>query len=344
MNKQVTAAELTRMLDGRLEGTSLSKLEISGTCAIDSYLENHASFIKSDKYLKYLDKLKGAVVLIPEDLAESCLKYPQNGYIIVKDVAKAMMKLQEFFYADNYLLKAEGISPLAWIDDSASIGKGCYIGGNVFIGRNVTIGDGVSIWPNSVIFDDVIIGSGSYIYPGVCIYRNCQLGEDCLLHSGVCIGSDGFRFEHDMPHKKVLKMHHAGRVIIGNRVEIGANSAIDRGTFEDGATILGDDVKVDNLVHFGHNAVIGARTTIAALSCISGSTIIGEDVWIGAGVTVSNGLRIGDRAKVLINAVVVRDVAQDEMVSGFYAMPHKQWKRAYMKLKETSEEQPRGDD
>jgi UDP-3-O-[3-hydroxymyristoyl] glucosamine N-acyltransferase len=131
----------------------------------------------------------------------------------------------------------------------------------------------------------------------------------------------------------VRKLLHVGRVVIGDRVEIGANSTIERATFQGDATILCDDVKLDPLVHIGHNVTIGARSCIAQ-SGIGGSTNIGEDAWIGTGVTISNGLSIGNRVKVLLNAVVAYDVKDDEIVSGFYAMPHKQWKRVWMRLKE----------
>ena len=186
---------------------------------------------------------------------------------------------------------------------------------------------------NSVIFDDVVIGNGTYIYPNVCIYKNCEIGDDCIIHSGVQIGIDGFRFEQNSDQKSVRKMLHVGKVEIGDRVEIGANSTIDRATFQDSATILSDDVKIDDQVHIGHNAKIGARTCIAAQTCISGSVKIGEDVFVGAGVTVSDGVNIGNRAKLLLNAVVAYDVGEDEMVSGFYAMPHRQWKRAFKNFK-----------
>ena len=127
------------------------------------------------------------------------------------------------------------------------------------------------------------------------------------------------------------KMLDVGKVTIGNGVEIGANSTIERATFSDDATSLCDDVKLDPLCHIGHNVKIGKRSIICQ-SGIAGSTIVGEDVWIGTGVTISNNLLIGNRAKILINAVVARDVPDGEMVSGFYAMPHKQWKRIYHRL------------
>jgi UDP-3-O-[3-hydroxymyristoyl] glucosamine N-acyltransferase len=128
-------------------------------------------------------------------------------------------------------------------------------------------------------------------------------------------------------------MLHVGRVIIGDRVEIGANSAIDRATFEGDATIISDDVKIDNLVHIAHNAKIGARTLVVAQTCVGGSSKIGEDVWIGIGAAISDNVSVGNRAKVLLNAVVAYDVPEGEMVSGFYAMPHGQWKRAWKNLR-----------
>jgi UDP-3-O-[3-hydroxymyristoyl] glucosamine N-acyltransferase len=173
---------------------------------------------------------------------------------------------------------------------------------------------------------DVVIGEGTYIYPDTFI-QDAVIGKNCLIHSGARIGNDGFRFA------QVRKMYHAGKVIIGDNVEIGANTTIDRATFEGTATYISDDVKIDNLVHIAHNVTIGKRTCIAASSCICGSAVIGKDVWIGAGVNVSNGVRVGDRAKLLLNAVVAYDVAEDELMSGFYAMPHKQWKRVYNKLR-----------
>ena len=334
MAKEIGIGDLASMVNGRIVGDTRGKDSIKGTCAIDEYVKSKVSFIKKPKYGEMLAQLHDAVIVVPESLSAFCEKYPHNTYIVVKDVTSSMMNVQEFFYGDEPLVVDEGVSQTARIENSAIVGIGAYVGENVYIGRNVTIGENVKILHNSCILDSVVVGNGTRIFPGVCIYKNCQIGSDCLIHSGARIGPDGFRFEHDVTNKIVRKMHHAGKVIIEDRVEIGANTAIDRATFEDGATILSDDVKVDNLVHIGHNATIGARTTIAALSCIGGSDVIGEDVWIGIGATISNGVRIGDRARVLLNAVVAYDVAEDEIVSGFYAMPHRQWKRVYKKLKE----------
>jgi UDP-3-O-[3-hydroxymyristoyl] glucosamine N-acyltransferase len=334
MTKEISISELASMLKGKVVGSLDKKIEISGTCAIDAYVSGKVSFVRNQKYGVLLAKLQNAVVLIPESLADLCEKHPQNTYIIVKDILNSIMDVQEFFYSSEVIMKYKGIAGTANIDKSAKIGRNAYIGEYVCIGKDVVIGDNTKIMHNVSILDNVTIGSGTLIYPGVCIYKGCRIGNDCIIDAGAVIGADGFRYEQFVERKIVRKMLHAGGVAIGDRVEIGANCTIDRATFEDDATILFDDVKLDDQVHIGHNAEIGARTGIAAQTCISGSVKIGEDVWIGAGVSISDAVNVGNRAKLLLNAVVAYDVAEGEMVSGFYAMPHKRWKEVYKKLKE----------
>jgi UDP-3-O-[3-hydroxymyristoyl] glucosamine N-acyltransferase len=334
MTKEVTLAKLADMVKGRITGSLAPDLKINGTCAVDNYVPGKIAFVRNAKYAEMLSQLQNAVVLIPETLVESCSKYPQNTYLIVEDVASSLMDIQELFYRDDFIIKAQGVSLSAKIEDSAVIGKQVYIGEYSYIGKNVAIGDRTKILHHCCILDDVAIGSDTYIYPEVCIYKHCQIGNSCIIHSGARIGVDGFRFEQDIERKTVRKMLHLGKVIIGDRVEIGGNTVIDRATFAEDATIICNDVKVDNLVHVAHNAKIGARSLIVAQTCIGGSATIGEDAWIGIGAAISDNVSIGNRAKVLLNAVVAYDVAEDGIVSGFYAMPHRQWKQVWQKLRE----------
>jgi UDP-3-O-[3-hydroxymyristoyl] glucosamine N-acyltransferase len=331
MTREISITELANRLKGRIAGNFDEQLRLYGTCAIENYAENKVTFVRRPKYGESLAKLQNAVVLIPESLADLCGKHPQNTYIIVKDILNSMMDVQDFFYGDEVAVRHQGIATTANVDKSARIGRHVYVGEYACIGKNVVIGDNTKVMHSVSILDNVAIGGGTLIYPGVCIYGNCQIGNECIIHSGVRIGVDGFRFEQDMERKKVRKMLHVGGVMIGDRVEIGANTAIDRATFEGDATTISDDVKIDNLVHIAHNVEIGPRSLIVTQSCIGGSTRIGEDAWIGIGAAISNGLSIGNRAKVLLNAVVAYDVKDDEIVSGFYAMPHKQWKRIWSK-------------
>jgi UDP-3-O-[3-hydroxymyristoyl] glucosamine N-acyltransferase len=334
MTKEMTITELADMVKGRIVGTPARDLKINGTCAVDNYIPGKIAFVRNTEYAEMLRQLQNAVVLIPGTLVEFCSKYSQNVYLIVEDVVDSLMDIQELFYRDEFIIAEQGISLTAKIDDSAVIGNQVYVGEYTCIGKNVVIGDRTKIMHHCCILDDVAIRSDTYIYPEVCIYRHCQIGNNCIIHSGARIGVDGFRFEQDIKRKTVRKMLHLGKVIIGDRVEIGGNTVIDRATFAEDATIISNDVKVDNLVHIAHNAKIGARSLIVAQTCIGGSVKIGEDVWIGIGAAISDNVSIGNRAKVLLNAVVAYDVVEDELVSGFYAMPHQQWKQVWRKLKE----------
>lgn len=334
MTKEISIIELANRLNGKIAGSFDKALRLCGTCAVDNYAANKVTFVRNEKYSQFLSQLQNAVILIPESMADLGEKYPQNTYIIVHDVMNSLMDVQDFFCGDVLIIKDEGIATTARIDKSAQIGRHTFIGEYVCIGKKVVIGDNTKIMHHASILDNVTIGSGTLIYPGVCIYQGCRIGRDCIIDAGAAIGAAGFRYEQDIEKKKVRGMLHAGSVVIGDRVEIGANTAIDRATFEGEATTISDDVKIDNLVHVAHNARIGARTVIVTQSCIGGSSRIGEDVWIGIGVSISQGVSIGDRAKALINAVVAYDVKADEIVSGFYAMPHRQWKQVWAKWKE----------
>jgi len=215
MVKKISISKLADMLDGRVIGNSDKRGYIRGTCPIDGYIKGKISFIKNVKYGDILAQLQDAVILIPEDLTVLCDKYPQNTYIIVRDVKSSIMRLQELFYAEQFTIMEEGICQTAIIAPTAKIGRGSYVGENVFVGNKVVIGKGVRILHNTCIFDNVVIGNGTYIYSNVCIYKNCQIGNDCLIHSGARIGADGFRFEHDIANKIVRKMYHCGEVMIG---------------------------------------------------------------------------------------------------------------------------------
>ena len=332
--KETTVSQITSMLGGRLKGDITgTDLILSGTCPIDKYIAGRVAYVGNTKYIYALSGLADAVVVLPNSMESLADQFPQNTYVVVEDALEAMMDLQLHFYADQYRIAQQGIASTATVDGTASLGKEVLVGDQVWIGNNVVIGDGIKILASSYIADNVIIGDNSIIYPGVRVMHRTSVGANCILHPGVCIGSDGFRFEQNVQRGEVRKWLHAGTVSIGDNVEIGANATIDRASFEGDATVIGNHAKLDDQVHIGHNASIGARTLIAAQTCVSGSAKIGEDVWIGAAVTISNGVKVGNEARLLLNAVVASDVSDGVVVSGFYAMPHRKWMRAYAKLK-----------
>lgn len=331
--RKIYIQKLVEMLGAKIAGgTYDQKLLVKGTCSITNYKKNKITFVKNIKYSNVLSSVKDAIVIIPNSLSGLSKKYPNNVYLIVDDLQNALMNLQDYFYKNSSIIFKKHISKTANIQNNSNIADEVIIGNNVYIGNNVVIEDKVIIMDGSNIQDNVKIGRNSVLYPNVCVYKDSKIGQDCLIHAGTVIGVDGFRFNQFPKSGIVRKMIHVGGVDIGDRVEIGANCTVARATFEGDNTIIADDVKIDSLVHVGHNSKIGKRSLISSHSCLSGSVIIGEGVWVGAGVTISNGVNVGNEAKLLLNAVVAYDVEESQMVSGFYAMPHRKWKQVYDKF------------
>lgn len=226
-------------------------------------------------------------------LAASGREVPKNGCLILVDSPKAA-----FCLAASAILppvpkpaaihETAQISANARIGDHASIGAFATIGGGSRIGKNAVIG------PNVQIGENVLIGDRCNIFPNVCVYDNTVIGDDVTLHAGCVIGADGFGFVRHADG--YLKFPQIGKVVIGNNVEIGANTCIDRGALSE--TRIGDGTKIDNLVQIAHNVEIGKNVVIAAQTGISGSTVIEDDCVIGGQVGM------GDHARVLSGAVI----------------------------------------
>lgn len=205
---------------------------------------------------------------------------------------------------------------------TAKIGKNCTIAHTALIGENVEIGDNCSIGPGAVIYPGVMIGENSNIGANSTL-SYCLVGHNVIIHRGVHIGQDGFGFAAGaMGHIKVPQL---GRVVIGNDVEIGSGTCIDRGAGPD--TVIGDGTKIDNLVQIGHNVVIGRHSIIVAQVGIAGSTHIGDGVMIGGQVGISGHLKIGSGARLAARAGLMTDVPEGESYGGSPAVPVRDWHR-----------------
>ena len=189
-----------------------------------------------------------------------------------------------------------GISPTAIISESATIGSNCYIGNYVVVGKDCEIGN------NTVIYDRAVI------------VQKCKIGNNCLIEPGVTIGADGFAYERDPETLELERFPHIGGVIIGNNVEICANSSIARGSLSD--TVIGDGTKMDALVHVAHNVVIGRNCELTAGTIIGGSTTIGDTCWTGLNSTLKNKIKIGNKVVVGAGACVIHDVPDEDIVAG----------------------------
>ena len=295
--------ELGALVDARVIGNS--ELLIDGVSSLDDGKPYTISYLYSKKYEKFLDSTQAAAIVVSE---ESLLD--KRDGLVVDDPRLAFVKILDFFSekTDQFI----GVHKTAQISSTSNIGLNVNIGPNVVIGKNVIVNDNVSIGANSVIDSKSRIGSNSKIYSNVHLYQNSIIGSDCIIHSGVVIGADGYGFISIKDDH--IKIPQLGKVVIGNNVEIGANSTIDCGTIGD--TKVGDMCKFDNGVQIAHNVSVGKGCLLTAHVTIAGSTKIGEFCAFGGQAGAVDNVTIGDRAIFACYTAVTKDLPGDKMYSG----------------------------
>jgi UDP-3-O-[3-hydroxymyristoyl] glucosamine N-acyltransferase len=315
---QISAAQLVKQFGGTLVGNEETKVSKLGTLAeADKY---SLSFLANPKYRSQLKQTQAAIVLIQES-AQSDL--PVNVTAIVCDQPY-------LYYARVSQLFGQPLPP-ATIHPSATIHPTAIIGQRVSIGANVCVDDGSSIEDDCVLMANVVVGSNcsigknSQLYPNVTVYHGCSIGEHCIVHSGAVIGADGFGFAPS--EQGWQKITQVGGVVIGNRVEIGANTCIDRGAIGD--TQIGDGCKLDNQIQIAHNVKVGANTVMAACVGVAGSAVIGERCMIGGAAGILGHLSIADGVTISAMSLVTRSIAEPGMYTGvFPLMPNREWERS----------------
>jgi UDP-3-O-[3-hydroxymyristoyl] glucosamine N-acyltransferase len=257
-----------------------------------------------EEAVSIISKSNAGIILCKNSLKEFLDQYyqvqktktPLNQQIILVDYPRAtFIKIINKMY-DNDKKLVVGISPTAIISESATIGSNCYIGNYAVVGKDCEIGN------NTVIYDRAVI------------VQKCKIGNNCLIEPGVTIGADGFAYERDPETLELERFPHIGGVVIGNNVEICANSSIARGSLSD--TVIGDGTKLDALVHVAHNVVIGRNCELTAGTIIGGSTAIGNTCWTGLNSTLKNKIKIGNKVIVGAGALVIHDVPDEDIVAG----------------------------
>ncbi len=248
-----------------------------------------------------------------------------RAVITVEETRSALAKLTALF--DRGPAHDNGIHPTAIIAPGVMLGEKVSIGAYAVVGARSRIGAGTTIMPQVTIGNDVTIGAQAMLHSGVRIGHGCTLGERVIVHANAVIGSDGFSFAPDLsavavftPEVTVTRVHSLGSVVIGDDVEIGACTTIDRATLE--CTRIGRGTKIDNHVHIGHNVSIGESCVLCGMVGISGSVTIGDRVRLGGGVGVGDHVSIGDQAVVAAGSGVGSNVAAGALVSGYPALPH----------------------
>jgi UDP-3-O-[3-hydroxymyristoyl] glucosamine N-acyltransferase len=283
-------------------------------------------FVREQNFLPALaQSAAAAVVLKPEwaDATDKPCLFSDNPYATF---CQAVELLRPYAWPQT-----PSIHPTALIHPTARLGEGCVIGPYVVIEAEVEIGDQVAIGSHSFVGYRARIGCGSMLWPQVVIGDHCEIGSDCRLQSGVVIGGDGFGYlPQDQGFQRVPQV---GRVIIGQRVDIGANTTIDRGGLGD--TCIGDDVKLDNLIQIGHHVQIGHGTIMAACVGVSGSTTIGAQCRIGGGVGINGHIHIADRVQITGMTMVTKSLTAvgESYSSGSSAEPSSQWRKNAVRLR-----------
>ncbi|NVO19385.1 MAG: UDP-3-O-(3-hydroxymyristoyl)glucosamine N-acyltransferase [Bacteroidetes bacterium] len=286
---EFTAKDIASLLGGRVDGNPDAK--VNKLAKIEDGESEALSFLANPKYTQYIYSTQSSIVIVKSDFEP---EMPISATLIrVDDPYSAFAKLLEIY--DSIQKSKVGVSAQAFVAANARIGKNVYIGEFSYVGDNAEIGDNAKIYPQSFIGDNVKVGANTTLYQGVKIYHDCNIGKDCMIHAGAVIGADGFGFavQSDNNYKKVAQI---GNVVIEDRVEIGANTTIDRATL--GSTIIRQGVKLDNLIQVGHNVEIGENTVIAAQTGISGSTKIGRNCMIGGQVGIVGHIVIADEVKI----------------------------------------------
>jgi len=323
-----TLEEVLKITESRFTNKNQDlSVKISGVATLDKAESSEISFINSGAYANNLKNSRAGFCFLEEKYIN---KVPPTmiGLINPNPYFAYAQLLQSFYESkeDDYNI-SPNISPSAVIEKSAIIGSGAKIKAGAYIGHNVKIGINCSIGVNVVINDNCQIGDNATINQLVSI-SYAIIGNNVVIHNGVAIGQDGFGFAHNKGvNHKILQL---GAVIIGNDVEIGANSCIDRGALED--TSIGNGVKIDNLVQIAHNVIIGDGTVMAGCAAIAGSAKIGRFVQIGGGANISGHITIADGTKIAGMSGVMRDTEPMQVIGGIPALPINQWHRLNVKL------------
>jgi len=323
---EFTAKAIAEFLQGEVIGNP--EVKVNNVAKIEEGKPGTLAFLANPKYHKYLYTTEASIVLINKDLELE--KEVDATLIKIENAYESFAKLLEL--AEQARPVKQGISELAFIDKTAKVGDGVYIGPFVYVGENVVIEDHVKLFPQVFIDDNVVVKKNSTLNSGVKVYHECQIGENCIIHSGAVIGSDGFGFAPD-ENNVYRKIPQLGNVIVEDNVEIGSNTTIDRATM--GSTFIKKGAKLDNLNQIGHNVQIGENTVIAAQSGVAGSTKIGKNCQFGGQSGVAPHIQIADGVKVTPQAGIPNTIKEPgSIVMGTPAFNIREFQKSFIVYKQ----------
>ncbi|HEX9452058.1 MAG TPA: UDP-3-O-(3-hydroxymyristoyl)glucosamine N-acyltransferase [Burkholderiales bacterium] len=312
--KSFSLAELAGQFGGTVIGDAA--VRIRQVAPLETARPGDLSFLTNRKYQKLLSTTRAAAVLLAQDSADAT----QLPRIVCKNPYASYARIAALINPE--VRPAAGIHARAVVDAQASLAPSASVGPCAVIEKGAQIGDGVVIGANCFVGQGARIGAHSRLHPNATVYHDCIIGERVILHSGVVIGADGFGMAMD--EGRWLKIPQIGRVVIGDDVEVGASTTIDRGALDD--TVIEEGVKLDNQIQIGHNCHIGAHTAIAGCTGIAGSTRIGKYCMLGGNAMISGHLTIADRVVVSGGTLVAKSITEAGTYTAVFPMqPHAQW-------------------
>ena len=320
----LTLAEIATQLGAGLQGDG--ERRVRGLATLRDAGPDQIAFLANRAYLKDLPETRAAAVLLhPNHAGESpvpCLTL-DNPYLGYAQLSRLFDPLAG--------REASGVHPSATVAEDARLGEGVVIGPQAVIEAGVELGDGVVIGPGCVVGADTRIGAESRLHANVTVYHGVSIGARVILHSGCVIGGDGFGFAHDGAGWH--KIAQLGGVVLGDDVEVGSCSSIDRGALGD--TVIGEDVKIDSQVQIAHNVQVGAHSALAGCVGIAGSTRVGRHCMLGGGVGLSGHLTVCDGVQVTGMSLVTNSIHEPGVYSsGTGAMENAQWRRSAVRFKQ----------
>ncbi|WP_028024338.1 UDP-3-O-(3-hydroxymyristoyl)glucosamine N-acyltransferase [Enterovibrio calviensis] len=312
----ITLAELAEKLGAELHGDGT--VVISSIAGMDKAADGQITFLSSSKYRKHLAQCQASAVMVKEaDLA-----YCSGNALVVKDPYLGYALTAQLL--DSTPRCATDIAPSAYVSPSAILGEGVSIGHNAVIEEGAELGDHVQVGAGSFVGKNAKLGANTKLWANVSVYHGVQIGASCLVQSGTVIGSDGFGYANDKG--RWVKIPQVGTVVIGDRVEIGACTTIDRGALDD--TIISDGVIIDNLCQIAHNVQIGENTAIAGATVMAGSTKIGKHCIIGGACVLNGHIEITDGVTITGMGMVMRPITEPGMYSsGIPLQANRDWRK-----------------
>jgi UDP-3-O-[3-hydroxymyristoyl] glucosamine N-acyltransferase len=303
--------------------TGLEAAELAGS--------SHLTFVRSGKFAGAFAAGKAGGALVKRGMDLSLLgDLSGRVVLLVDDPDLAMLACLEMF-APQEAAVAPGVHASAVIAADARVHATAHVGPNCTVHAGAVIGAGVVLVSDVTVGAAAVVGDGTLLHPGVRVLSRCVVGRQCIIHSGVVIGADGFGYRPDPSGRGLLKIPHIGNVVIGDAVEIGANTCVDRAKF--GSTTIGSGTKIDNLVQIAHNCRVGRCCVICGNAGLAGSVVMGDGVIVGGGASIADNLTIGSGVKVAGGSGVMDDIPAGETWMGMPAGPASEWRRIFVGFK-----------